>query len=85
MYRIYKHNYLLMNNAYFSIGDLFIDANIVIHSNVYKIRTSSTKEKTYICTSSIKYEVIKIPEQRILGTEGSFLGTKLICMRNFFH
>ena len=67
------------------IDDLFIAAEIVIHSNVYKIRTSPTKEKTYICTSSIKYEVIKIPEQRILGTEGSFLGTKLICMRNFFH
>ena len=39
-----------MNNAYFLIGDLLIAADTEIHSNVYKIRTSTTKEKTFICT-----------------------------------
>ena len=46
---------------------MFIAADIVIHSNVYKIRTSTTKEKTYICREVIKYEVIKIPEQRTMA------------------
>ena len=60
------------------IEDLFIAAEIVNHSNVYKIRTSPTKEKTYICTSSIKYEVIKIPEQRILGNRMITFGHKTL-------
>ena len=60
------------------IEDLFIAADIVIHSNVYKIRPSPTKEKTYICTSSIEYEVIKIPEQRILGNRMIIFGHKTV-------
>ena len=39
------------------IEDLFKAADIEIHSNVYKIRTSTPKEKTYI--STVEYLVKK--------------------------
>ena len=60
------------------IEDLFIGTDIEIDSNVCKIRTSSTKEKTYICT-----QLHQVRSHQNTRTEDP--RENLICMRNCFH
>ena len=60
------------------IEDLFLGTDIEIDSNVCKIRTSSTKEKTYICT-----QLHQVRSHQNTRTDDP--RENLICMRNCFH